>query len=61
MGGSTKDLQGVRGVYKKICDLRGGSMKNKRQYLNGGSTKDNREGVYKIKHKQIWGGVYGIF
>ncbi len=23
------------GVYEKCCDLRGGSMKNKRQYLKG--------------------------
>ena len=30
------------GVYERICDLRGGSMKNKRQYLKGGLQKKFR-------------------
>ncbi len=35
-GGLRKIYGVLRGVYEKFCDLRGGSMKNKRQYLKGG-------------------------
>ncbi len=44
-----KNLRGLRGggSTKKFCDLRGGSMKNKRQYLKGG-LQINRGGSMKI-------------
>ncbi len=39
-GGSTKHL---RGLFCEFCDLRGGSMKHKRQYIKGGLQKKNAE------------------
>ncbi len=40
MGGGLQKIYEVLGeVYEKFCDHRGGSMKNKRQYLKGGLQK----------------------
>ena len=32
-------MRKIYGVYKNFCDLRGGYVKNKRQYLKGGLQK----------------------
>ena len=50
MGGQRKIYRALGGgVYEKLCNLRGGSIKNKRQYLKGGLQNVNiGEGVYEI-------------
>ncbi len=50
MVGGLRKIYGILGggVYEKFCDLTGGSMKNKRQYLKG-ATKEKK--IFEKKRK----------